>query len=275
MYPAEFFSFITYILLAKSFLLVSGGNTYGSSIKFYNGATINTHTSHDLTTAENVADDAGFNLTRTTMIFVHGYNESPDTATSATLINAYLTNGQYNILAFDWRNGAAGTLIDVANRIDGSVILLVLIWLEKSENILLGGLDKRNLLTGLDPAIIYTDPDILNYNHARFVDIIHTDIGGLGIIQNTGTVDFFPNGGVARQPGCPIFPITVGQIACSHMRSIYYWAESVARGNQTTFLSVNRANPNIIIQMGNNCPTSYVQGYYDLTTNHSPPFSMT
>lgn len=41
---------------------------------------------------------------------------------------------------------------------------------------------------------------------ALFVDVIHTDAGpiisgGLGLMQPSGHVDFYPNGGV-QQPGC-------------------------------------------------------------------------
>jgi len=38
------------------------------------------------------------------------------------------------------------------------------------------------------------------------VDIIHTDCGVYGVAKNTGTVDFFPNGGKRIQPGCPEHP---------------------------------------------------------------------
>lgn len=41
---------------------------------------------------------------------------------------------------------------------------------------------------------------------ALFVDVIHTDAGpiisgGLGLMQPSGHVDFYPNGGI-QQPGC-------------------------------------------------------------------------
>lgn len=62
-------------------------------------------------------------------------------------------------------------------------------------------------ITGLDPANLYFD--ILNWRHARFVDIIHTDAGRFGTTQNSGHVDFWPNRiGFGVQPGCPIRRIT-------------------------------------------------------------------
>ena len=45
-------------------------------------------------------------------------------------------------------------------------------------------------------------PEItLDKSDGNFVDIIHTDIA---YITPTGHADFYPNGGLATQPGCPI-----------------------------------------------------------------------
>lgn len=38
---------------------------------------------------------------------------------------------------------------------------------------------------------------------ADFVDIIHTDAGGFGQAIASGTADFWPNGGMRFEPGCP------------------------------------------------------------------------
>ena len=40
------------------------------------------------------------------------------------------------------------------------------------------------------------------------VDIVHTDGGVLGADESTGTVDFFANGGLRLQPGCPPTALT-------------------------------------------------------------------
>ncbi len=65
-------------------------------------------------------------------------------------------------------------------------------------------------ITGLDPAGPYfenTDPRVrLDETDALFVDVIHTDGAplyyiGLGLLQASGTADFYPNGGL-EQPRC-------------------------------------------------------------------------
>lgn len=55
------------------------------------------------------------------------------------------------------------------------------------------------------------------------VDVIHTDAGLLGADISTGSVDFWPNGGV-HQPGCS----SGIEAICDHARSWKYFAESVA-----------------------------------------------
>lgn len=65
-------------------------------------------------------------------------------------------------------------------------------------------------ITGLDPAEPHfskTQPPVrLDRSAAQYVDVIHTDAtqfirGGLGMTENIGHVDYYPNGGY-DQPGC-------------------------------------------------------------------------
>lgn len=66
-------------------------------------------------------------------------------------------------------------------------------------------------ITGLDPAgpafetpYLKEAAERLDSTDAVFVDIIHTCAGSLGILRPIGHVDFYPNGGTFRQPGCPV-----------------------------------------------------------------------
>lgn len=68
-------------------------------------------------------------------------------------------------------------------------------------------LSALSRLIGLDPAspgfeFNPVDLDPLNKDDAEFVDVIHTTGWKIGFTKRIGHVDFFPNGGIAPQPGC-------------------------------------------------------------------------
>lgn len=93
-------------------------------------------------------------------------------------------------------------------------------------------------ITGLDPirtSLLFPDSSAavaveqLDPSDARFVDVIHTSIGKFGIVEPCGHVDFYPNGGVAPQPGtAPDW----GRWR-SHSRAYAYFTESI--GSQVGF----------------------------------------
>ena len=62
-------------------------------------------------------------------------------------------------------------------------------------------------ITGFDPAgpgfMTVNGPTVerLDYQDAKFVDVIHTNAGILGTVLSSGHVDFYPNGG-QKQPIC-------------------------------------------------------------------------
>lgn len=143
--------------------------------------------------------------------------------------------------------------------------------------------DKISRITGLDPAFPrfhLTDSNRrLNKNDAKFVDIIHTSGNSLGIFEAIGHADFYPNGGVAEQPGCS----GIGELfasLCSHTRASLYYAESIM--NLGAFPSIscpswseyllNNCNSSDIIHMGHNALQSS-NGRYYLATKTSSPFS--
>ncbi|GFR17835.1 pancreatic triacylglycerol lipase, partial [Trichonephila clavata] len=108
-------------------------------------------------------------------------------------------------------------------------------------------LNKLGRITGLDPAepyFQYTLEEVrLDPSDANFVDVIHTDggsfiTGGLGMIQDCGHVDFYPNGG-KRQPGCNQNVVGAIEkegdllygirrfIGCNHIRAYEFFSESI------------------------------------------------
>lgn len=76
-------------------------------------STVNDFVSFNLTTAESVADHPKFNSKRQSMIFIHGWLQSPDSPVSEILLKAYLENGTFNILALDWSKASSHLILDV------------------------------------------------------------------------------------------------------------------------------------------------------------------
>jgi pancreatic triacylglycerol lipase len=66
---------------------------------------------------------------------------------------------------------------------------------------------KIKRISALDPALPLFYPKVIFFpqhieaDDADFVDVIHTDGGFYGVMESTGSVDFFPNGGT-NQVGC-------------------------------------------------------------------------
>ncbi|VVC35764.1 Triacylglycerol lipase family,Lipase/vitellogenin,Alpha/Beta hydrolase fold [Cinara cedri] len=94
---------------------------------------------------------------------------------------------------------------------------------------------KIDRITALDPAApgFKSKRYIPNYfrpltiDDAEFVDVIHTAIGILGIIEPVGHVDFYPNYGESPQPNCKNDIFQFQQIICSHRQSYLYYEESI------------------------------------------------
>ncbi|XP_077287749.1 pancreatic lipase-related protein 2-like [Arctopsyche grandis] len=131
---------------------------------------------------------------------------------------------------------------------------------------------KLDRITGLDPAgpcFVYEPSNLrLDSTDANFVDIIHTNMYITGLSTQIGHVDFYPDGG-SDMAGCFL-------ASCSHLRSGYFFAESVYNNkflavkcdNWNTFKSKSCSN-NIKTYMGYWTPTD-VRGKYYLTTNMLP-----
>jgi hypothetical protein len=101
---------------------------------------------------------------------------------------------------------------------------------------------KLTRITGLDPAAPLFYPGLLaghlTDKDAVLVDVMHTDGQRYSTNQRTGTVDFWPNGAKGSQPGCPPRSQTFSiPDLCPHMRAVEYFAESVARKDEKTFMA--------------------------------------
>lgn len=164
-----------------------------------------------------------------TKVFVHGWNSTGTSSWYDPLKNEYLKRSEHNIIFVDWSkaNGLVYTVVAANTKPVGNFIGQFLL----DSGIDLGRIhivghslgshvagfvgkyvfEKTNekifRITATDPASpVFEHPEVdhnsrLSENDARFVDVIHTDIGGAGFTKPIGHVDFYANGG-KNQPGC-------------------------------------------------------------------------
>lgn len=82
------------------------------------------------------------------------------------------------------------------------------------------------IIIGLDPAsplfTVENEERRLAKTDAKYIEIIHSNAGLLGLSTPLGHASFYPNGG-KKQPGCGWDLIN----RCAHSRSYIYYAESI------------------------------------------------
>lgn len=167
-----------------------------------------------------------FNSSRPTRIFVHGFYS--DSGLMESYAKAYLNAGDFNFIAVDWLAGAKTLnypkarhrVREVGEALAVFIDHLVGIGMNLEHLILVGhslgahvcGFAGKSVKSGKIPIIVGLDPALplfslknkghrLAYTDARYVQIIHTSGGFLGIKHAIGHADFYPNYG-CKQPGC-------------------------------------------------------------------------
>ncbi|XP_069434602.1 lipase member I isoform X1 [Ovis canadensis] len=197
---------------------------------------------------KNDALNVNFNTSKKVVWLIHGYRPLGSTPSwLQNFVRILLNQDDMNIIVVDWNQGATTFLYIRAVKNTRKVAVSLSRYIQ---NLLKHGASLDNFhfigvslgahisgfvgkifhgrvgrITGLDPA----GPQFsgkpshgrLDYTDANFVDVIHTDINGLGIKQPLGHIDFYPNGG-KKQPGCPksIFS-GLEFIKCDHQRAVY------------------------------------------------------
>lgn len=259
-------------------------------------------TTHHISESMEILEHEKFDKSKPTALYLHGFHEHQSSESVETIVKSYYENGNYNILTLDWTIMCNGSYFKAAFiQVNDMGTAFAPILMKMFENGLdiekfhlighslggqLAGIIGRVLhnqsgnslmlkrITALDPAF----PGFLNTpispsvsgDDAEFVDIIHTDSGIYGTPFALGDADFFPNGGLGKQPGCPLrnFEPLTDLDLCSHRRSWAFWAESVIGKTEpfwaipakkyTDFITGKNKNYTTmedIVVMGNNCPT--------------------
>ncbi|CAG9806296.1 unnamed protein product [Chironomus riparius] len=198
-------------------------------------------------------------LANETKLMIHGWNAFSNHISVNPVLHAYLKANNSRVLAVDWRDAsqlsyvvARRIITSIAGRICGQLRYFV-----KETQIDIANLHvighslgchiathigrcfdgEIGRLTALDaagPFFTKFSTDAYSRNDFLFVDSIHTSAGLAGEFEVRGHAAFFPNGGVAPQPGCEASDL-ISFTACSHYRVSNYFAESILL--PTTFLA--------------------------------------
>ncbi|TGZ48552.1 Pancreatic lipase-related protein 2 [Temnothorax longispinosus] len=249
-------------------------------------------------------------------MYIHGYSDSSSGKGPTSVRNAYLRRGHYNVILINWPKLAVlpWYISAVRNaKVVGPYLAHMISWLDAQKAVSLSKLHvigfslgaevagfmgkalaprKIGRITGLDPAYplyMNTGEDgHLTWADAVFVDVIHTDGGNFGFPQPLGHVDFYPNGGGRRQPGCDLKSIVrmgfrriINQyITCGHNRAWRYYAESVENPYGFPASRCPRWRPGILAScvwkpeayMGFAADSKY-RGKFYLSTNSRSPYA--
>ncbi|XP_069720830.1 lipase member H isoform X3 [Phaenicophaeus curvirostris] len=200
-------------------------------------------------------------VTKKTTFIIHGYRLTGSAPVwIPDLVQLLLSVEDMNVIVVDWNQGAttliyshaAGNCKRVAEvlkklidemLVDGaSLDSLHMIGVSLGAHIsgFVGQMFDGALgrITGLDPAgpLYRGKPpsERLDPTDAQFVDVIHSDIDGLGYGEALGHIDFYPNGG-DDQPGCPLTIFSGLQyFKCDHQRSVLLFMSSLKQSCNIT-----------------------------------------
>ncbi|XP_061164506.1 uncharacterized protein LOC133173538 [Saccostrea echinata] len=199
-----------------------------------------------------VSSFSHFDPSKKTYIIVHGFLNNKEKSWISDMRRNILSEVDANVIVVDWEKGAdhLGHYEQAAvnTEVVGTILALLVRSLEdhqgaKKSHIHIIGHSlgahvagfagsahketRYQRITGIDPAGPFFNTKgsdaRLDETDAHFVDVIHTDGGGLGYLNALGHLDFYPNGGQS-QPGC--------LLTCSHSRAYELFTESIL-SNQT------------------------------------------
>ncbi|XP_055919852.1 pancreatic triacylglycerol lipase-like [Eupeodes corollae] len=246
-------------------------------ILFFHGPTYKNYAEYNLDDAKSILQHPKF-IHKHTTLFLHGFNNTRQNNSTKLLASSYLKRNSSNFLNIDWEKlsrveyiTAQQNVLKISPRIADFIINLFQYGLEENNLNLLGnslgslgvGVIARNVversngfrmisrMTLFDPSNEETHGEFImppiDKTVAKFVDVIHTDAGGIGTTNSVGHVDFWPNNGTALQPGCPDKKL---RRLCSHRKATAYWAESVRYGSSKSMLAFASGNYDTLLNDG-------------------------
>ncbi|KAH8245795.1 hypothetical protein KR038_005169, partial [Drosophila bunnanda] len=252
--------------------------------------------------------DAGFLPRKPLKVLIHGFHGNRDKLPNNQL-RLLLTSQNYHVISPDFRNLAVepcySQAVDNAKYVGRCLALLLTklvddrLMFEEDLHLIGFGLGAHiagltanfmpkqlplQRITALNPAkplFLGSDSaDKLDPSDAKFVDVMHTDVLMLGLLNPVGHVDFYVNMGIS-QPNCGDIS-KISTHYCYHNRAVSYYAESIITPvgffgyrcpSYHSFLEGNCQASNEVEQMG-----FYVRlgarGLYFLETNYFSPYAM-
>ncbi|KAF9414530.1 hypothetical protein HW555_007604 [Spodoptera exigua] len=257
-----------------------------------------------------------------TVIYTFGYRGRVDGPATTAVLTAYIKKKKRNIILLNWQEEAVTGLFGipigyafnaipsakkVGRELGDAILELTQAGVDISDIHLVahslgahimgyaGKVTREHgyvipRITGLDPPGTLFEGAFaihsgLDRTCAKFVDIVHTDLGSYGSTTSRGTIDIWPNytGENSKQPGCPdgIFELFSREDLCSHDRSWGYFVEALA--SPTAFVAVGAANYsdwvthggdiNRAIYLGDLTSTQ-AKGNYYMRTNSKSPYAL-
>lgn len=75
---------------------------------FFYGPNYLDHRIYNLNELDWILQHEKYNANHTTVLYVHGYLESPESESVHLIVNAYYTRKEYNLIVLDWSDAAYG-----------------------------------------------------------------------------------------------------------------------------------------------------------------------
>lgn len=66
------------------------------------------HRIYDYNELDDILQHANYNASQTTVLYIHGYLESPESDSVRLIVNAYHTRNEHNLIVLDWSDAAYG-----------------------------------------------------------------------------------------------------------------------------------------------------------------------
>ena len=257
---------------------------------------------------------SNFNPKLKSKVIVHGFGSTPHEQWIFEMKDAFFKHGDYNIFSVDYTKYCQGPISKYPQAVKnvpkvGETVADFINFLVDTFDLSLDDFHPIGFslggqvvgaigesLNGALPRISALDPAGLGFyrgqfenklskDDAGFVDVIYTTGYWVGTQQIVGDANFYPNGGVAHQPGCDGPGDQNAFLSCSHQRAPDTYTESINSelgfkaieceswehfDNGTCFENEGEAvynwmgfpaNPNI-------------SGNFYLKTNSKPPFAV-